>query len=190
MPPHIESRPVTDDELVGRLCQPSEPEPAPAVLRLGGSDGACPTMTRASWPGAGLPRSRWPTSGCRGCHRASSTCRWSISLAASMFWLSSRQPVSDLVSSADREAGRPRCWWAHDNRIGAVMSTVGSGIVTQGIDYRHGSLLDILSRPTNSWTWRGCGTAVPAECDHRRAARPCRPPPARPAPARVPARAE
>jgi dienelactone hydrolase len=44
---------------------------------------------------------------------------------------------------------------AHDDRVGAVVSVAGSGLVTQGIDYRRGALLDILAHPAGSWTWRG-----------------------------------
>jgi dienelactone hydrolase len=43
---------------------------------------------------------------------------------------------------------------AHDSRVGAVVSVMGSGLVTQGIDYRAGSLLDILGTPATPWTLR------------------------------------
>ena len=43
---------------------------------------------------------------------------------------------------------------AHDRRVGAVVSVAGSGLVTQGIDYRAGALLDILATPAASWTLR------------------------------------
>jgi hypothetical protein len=36
-----------------------------------------------------------------------------------------------------------------------VVSEVGGGVVTQGIDYRHGRLDRILSEPTNAWTSGG-----------------------------------
>jgi dienelactone hydrolase len=42
----------------------------------------------------------------------------------------------------------------HDKRVGAVVSVVGSGLVTQGIDYRAGSLLDILGTPAAPWLLR------------------------------------
>lgn len=41
---------------------------------------------------------------------------------------------------------------SHDRRVGAVVSVVGSGIVTQGIDYDAGSLPRILASPTTPWT--------------------------------------
>jgi dienelactone hydrolase len=44
---------------------------------------------------------------------------------------------------------------AHDERVAAVVSVVGGGLVTQGIDYRRDGLLDILGHPAGSWTWRG-----------------------------------
>jgi dienelactone hydrolase len=44
---------------------------------------------------------------------------------------------------------------SHDERVGAVVSVVGSGLVTAGIDFRQGSLLDILSAPATPWTHAG-----------------------------------
>jgi dienelactone hydrolase len=41
---------------------------------------------------------------------------------------------------------------SHDRRVGAVVSVVGSGIVTQGIDYDAGSLPRILASPATPWT--------------------------------------
>jgi dienelactone hydrolase len=43
---------------------------------------------------------------------------------------------------------------AHDDRVGAVVSVAGGGLVTQGIDYTKGTLLDILGTPAASWTLR------------------------------------
>jgi dienelactone hydrolase len=43
---------------------------------------------------------------------------------------------------------------AHDQRVGAVVSVAGGGLLTQGIDYRAGTLLDILDTPAASWTLR------------------------------------
>jgi dienelactone hydrolase len=43
---------------------------------------------------------------------------------------------------------------SHDNRVGAVVSVAGGGLLTQGIDYRAGTLLDILDTPAASWTLR------------------------------------
>lgn len=41
---------------------------------------------------------------------------------------------------------------SRDHRVGAVVSVVGSGVVTQGIDYSQGRLDRILRAPANSWT--------------------------------------
>jgi dienelactone hydrolase len=43
---------------------------------------------------------------------------------------------------------------AHDKRVGAVVSVAGGGLLTQGVDYRAGTLLDILDTPAASWTLR------------------------------------
>lgn len=44
---------------------------------------------------------------------------------------------------------------SRDERIGAVVSVVGSGVVTQGIDFSLGRLDHILRAPTNAWTASG-----------------------------------
>ena len=44
---------------------------------------------------------------------------------------------------------------AHDDRIGAVVSVVGSGVLTPGIDFSRGHLLDILTDAPASWTVDG-----------------------------------
>lgn len=44
---------------------------------------------------------------------------------------------------------------AHDQRVSAVVSVAGSGILTQGIDFRLGSLPAILGTPTVAWTRDG-----------------------------------
>lgn len=41
---------------------------------------------------------------------------------------------------------------SRDQRVGAVVSVVGSGVVTPGIDFRLGRLDRILREPTNAWT--------------------------------------
>ncbi|QUQ64896.1 acyl-CoA thioester hydrolase/BAAT C-terminal domain-containing protein [Kutzneria sp. CA-103260] len=43
---------------------------------------------------------------------------------------------------------------AHDDRVGAVVGVAGGGLLTQGVDYRAGTLLDILDTPAASWTLR------------------------------------
>lgn len=44
---------------------------------------------------------------------------------------------------------------SNDHRVGAVVSVAGSGVVTQGIDFRLGRLDRILREPTNAWTSNG-----------------------------------
>jgi dienelactone hydrolase len=44
---------------------------------------------------------------------------------------------------------------SHDDRIGAVVSVAGSGVVTEGIDFRLGRLDCILREPTSAWTLNG-----------------------------------
>jgi dienelactone hydrolase len=62
--------------------------------------------------------------------------------------------------------------------VGAVVSTVGSGLITQGIGMGRG-LVEILEQPVASWTWRGrplpyLRNEVPPELKQQVAARePC-----------------
>jgi dienelactone hydrolase len=49
---------------------------------------------------------------------------------------------------------------SHDPRIAAVVSVVGSGVVTQGIDYSLGRVDLIMGTPTVAWTL--AGEALPA----------------------------
>lgn len=92
----VRSTRIDTDGLVGVLCTPAAPQPAPGVLLLGGSEG--------------------------GMHE-----RDAHALAAEGF--------TALALAA--------------------VSVAGSGVVTQGIDFRRGALLDILGTPTNPWTLHG-----------------------------------
>lgn len=49
---------------------------------------------------------------------------------------------------------------AHDPRVSTVVSVVGSGVVTPGIDFRLGSLDRILSTPTSAWSLGGQSLAA------------------------------
>jgi dienelactone hydrolase len=44
---------------------------------------------------------------------------------------------------------------AHDSRVSAVVSVVGSGVVTPGIDFRLGDLEQILNADATAWTLNG-----------------------------------
>jgi dienelactone hydrolase len=152
----IDSQPVTDDGLVGVLCTPAGAGPAPGVLLLGGSEGGLHERDARELAGHGFTVLALAYFGAPG-------------LPPGLVDV----PLEYFARGLDVLAGQPRAGQrfavvggsrggeaallagAHDERVGAVVSVVGSGVVTQGIDYRRGRLLDILSHPANSWTWRG-----------------------------------
>jgi dienelactone hydrolase len=152
----IGSRQVTDGGLAGVLYTPAGAGPAPGVLLLGGSEGGLHERDARELAGHGF-----------------------TVLALAYFGMPGLPPglvdvpLEYFARGLDVLAGLPRAGQrfgviggsrggeaallaaSHDERVAAVVSVVGSGVVTQGIDYRRGPLLDILSHPTNSWTWRG-----------------------------------
>lgn len=152
----MRSRPVRGDGVVGSLHGPVGVGPAPGVLLLGGSEGGAHdrdarllaaegfTVLALAYFGApGLPPGLVdiPVEGfSRG-----------IDVLAGQPGVDGRLGV--LGGSRGGEAALLVA--AHDRRIGAVVSVVGSGLLTQGIDVRRGSLLEILEAPTASWILGG-----------------------------------
>jgi dienelactone hydrolase len=152
----IRSRQVRGDGLVGTLCAPVGSGPAPGVLLLGGSEGGAherdarllaaegfTVLALAYFGGPGLPDGL-------------------VDIPVEYFSrgldLLAAQPDTEGrlgVVGGSRGGEAALLVAAHDPRVGAVVSVVGSGVLTQGIDFRLGSLLDILATPTTSWTLGG-----------------------------------
>ena len=152
----VQSRQIRDGVLVGSLHAPAGAGPAPGVLVLGGSEGGAhdrdarllaaegfTVLALAYFGGPGLPPGL-------------------VDIPVEYFSrgldLLADQPGTDGrsgVVGGSRGGEAALLTACHDPRVAAVVSVVGSGLLTQGIDVRRGSLLDILAAPTSSWTVRG-----------------------------------
>jgi len=154
----IDSRPVRDGGLTGVLCRPRAAGPAPGVLLLGGSEGGLHERDAQVLAGHGFTVLALAYFGLPGLppglidipleHFARG-----LDVLAAEPGTGAAARFGILGGSRGGEAALLTA--AHDERVGAVVSVVGSGLVTQGIDFRRGSLLSILGHPTGSWTWRG-----------------------------------
>ena len=152
----IESRPVRDGGLVGVLCRPRAGAPAPGVLLLGGSEGGLHERDAQVLAGHGFTVLALAYFGMPGLPPGL------IDIPLEYFVraldLLAAEPGAGArfgILGGSRGGEAALLTAAHDERVGTVVSVVGSGLVTQGIDYRRGALLDILGHPTGSWTWRG-----------------------------------
>jgi dienelactone hydrolase len=152
----IESRPVRDDGLAGVLCRPRAGGPAPGVLLLGGSEGGLHERDAQVLAGHGFTVLALAYFGMPGLPPGL------VDIPLEYFVrgldLLAAEPGTGArfgILGGSRGGEAALLTAAHDERVGAVVSVVGSGLVTQGIDYRRGALLEILGHPTVSWTWRG-----------------------------------
>lgn len=142
--------------LVGVLCAPRAPGPAPGVLLLGGSEGGLHERDARALASEGFTALALAYFGASGLPQGL------VDIPLEYFFqaldLLAAQPATGDrfgIAGGSRGAEAALLTAAHDERAAAVVSVVGSGVVTQGIDFRHGDLLDILGTPTNSWTLAG-----------------------------------
>lgn len=183
MRPTVETTRIRTNGLVGTLCTPAGIAPAPGILLLGGSEGGLHerdaqvlategfTVLALAYFGApGLPSGL-------------------VDIPLEYFFRAldviADQPRTNGarlgITGGSRGGEAALLVAAHDERIAAVVSVVGSGVVTAGIDFERGALLDILGPPsTNSWTLGGepipyldyvVGDAVRAQVAHNRPVR-------------------
>jgi len=154
----IESRPVRDDGLTGVLCRPRAAGMAPGVLLLGGSEGGLHERDAQVLAGHGFTVLALAYFGLPGLPPGLIDIPLEhftrgLDVLAAEPGTGAAARFGVLGGSRGGEAALLTA--ARDERVGAVVSVVGSGLVTQGIDFRRGSLLGILGQPTGSWTWRG-----------------------------------
>lgn len=152
----VTTRPVRDGGLVGVLATPDGDSPAPGVLLLGGSEGGLHQGDAEVLAAEGFTVLALAYFGLPG-------------LPAGLVNI----PVEYFSRGLDLLAAQPRVGsrlgvtggsrggeaallaGAHDDRVGAVVSVAGSGIMTPGIDFSLGQLLDILAGAPASWTVGG-----------------------------------
>jgi dienelactone hydrolase len=152
----VETHPISVDGLVGVLCTPGGVAPAPGVLLLGGSEGGLHERDAQVLAGEGF------TVLALAYFAAPGRPPGLVDVALEYFFrgldlLAAQPRTSDRfgVTGGSRGGEAALLVAAHDRRVGAVVSVVGSGLVTEGIDFRRGELLDILTARTNSWTLHG-----------------------------------
>lgn len=145
---------VRSDGLVGTLF--SGPEPAPGVLLIGGSEGGLHESDAALLAAHGFTVLALAYFGMRGVPATLERIPLEYFETAVDFLLARPQVSGDRVGvlggSRGGEAGL--LIGSVCDRVGAVVSTVGSGVVTQGIGSGAG-LLDILATSGPAWTYRG-----------------------------------
>lgn len=152
----VRGRHIDGDGLVGSLYTPPGAGPSPGVLLLGGSEGGMHEHDAQLLAATGFTVLALAYFGAPGLPPGL------VDIPLEYF-----SRGIDLLADQPRTGGRIGVLGgsrggeaalliaAHDPRVNAVVSVVGSGLRTQGIDFRHGSLLDILNTPTNSWTLQG-----------------------------------
>lgn len=152
----VRSEPVEQDGLVGLLCAPVGTSPAPGVLLLGGSEGGLHEHDARMLAAEGFTVLALAYFGAPGLPPGL------VDVPLEYFFR-----ALDVLAAQPRTSGRLAIVGgsrggeaallvaAHDERVGVVVSVVGSGLVTAGIDFRRVSLLDILSAPTAAWTLAG-----------------------------------
>jgi dienelactone hydrolase len=158
MRPTVQTTHIRQRGLVGVLCTPDGIAPAPGILVLGGSEGGLherdaqvlaaegfTTLALAYFDAPGLPSGL-------------------VDIPLEYFFrgldVLAEQRRTDGerlgITGGSRGGEAALLVAAHDDRIATVVSVVGSGIVTQGIDFDRGRLLEILGAPAaNSWTLDG-----------------------------------
>lgn len=140
----------------GVLCAPEGIAPAPGVLLLGGSEGGLHERDAQVLAGHGFTVLAWSYFGPQGVAPGLVDIPLEHFFAA-LDLLADNPRTGDRfgVVGSSRGGEAALLVAAHDTRISAAVSVVGSGIVTAGIDYGRGGLLDILDAQTTAWTLDG-----------------------------------
>lgn len=138
------------------LCEPEGLGPAPGVLLLGGSEGGMHERDALALAGHGFTVLALAYFGRQG------VAPGLVDIPLEHFFggldmlaASGRAGERFGVLGGSRGGEAALLVAAHNERVGAAVSVVGSGVVTAGIDYRRGRLLEILGAQPNSWTLGG-----------------------------------
>jgi dienelactone hydrolase len=152
----VSKRPVREHGLVGVLATPRGSGPAPGVLLLGGSEGGLHERDAEVLAGHGFTVLALAYFGLPGLPAGL------VEIPVEYFsrgldLLAAEPRTGDRlgVTGASRGGEAALLIGAHDARVGAVVSVVGSGVVTPGIDFSLGTLTDILSGAPAAWTDAG-----------------------------------
>jgi dienelactone hydrolase len=156
LPAGVVRVPVTAPGIVGVMFRPEDGGPYPGVLLLGGSEGGLHEVDAALLAGRGFSVLALAYFGVEGVPDGLvdlplETFGTAIELMLAQPWVRGDR-VGVLGGSRGGEAAL--LIGATFPRVGAVVSTVGSGLVTAGI-HRAPTLLETLRSDAGSWTWRG-----------------------------------
>jgi dienelactone hydrolase len=149
-------RPVRENGLFGVLATPEGAGPAPGILLLGGSEGGLHERDAEVLAGRGFIVLALAYFGLRGLPAGLVEIPLEY-FSRGLDLLAAEPRTGDRlgVTGASRGGEAALLIGSHDARVGAVVSVVGSGIVTPGIDFSLGTLTDILSGAPAAWTVGG-----------------------------------
>ena len=158
MRPTVETTRLKKDGMVGVLCTPDGIAPAPGILLLGGSEGGLHERDAQVLAADGFTVLALAYFGAPG--RPSGLVDIPLEYFFRALDVLTDQPRTNGerlgITGGSRGGEAALLVAAHDDRIAAVVTVVGSGVATAGIDFERGALLDILGPPTtNSWTLGG-----------------------------------
>ena len=154
--PEVRRTVIRDRGLVGTLFAPVDGGPHPGVVLIGGSEGGLHELDAALLAARGFAVLALAYFGMRGVPPVLVDLPLEY-FGGALAWLRSRGRVRDGrlgVIGGSRGGEAALLIGAMFPEVGAVVSTVGSGLITQGIGMGNG-LIDILEQPVASWTWRG-----------------------------------
>ena len=156
MPAHVERFRLEAPGVVGVIFHPESGGPHPGVLLLGGSEGGLHEIDAALLAGHGFAVMALAYFGIAGVPQSLVELPLESFGAAIDLMLAQPEVRGDRVGVLGGSRGGEAALLvgATFPRVGAVVSTVGSGLVTAGIP-RLPHLLDILRSDLPSWTWRG-----------------------------------
>lgn len=156
MPMVVETTEIRDDGIVGVLATPTGSDPTPGVLLLGGSEGGLHARDAEALAAEGFTVLALGYFGMPGLPRGLVEIPLEY-VTHALGWLGARSRDPDRlgVTGGSRGGELALLVAAHDEHIGAVVSVVGSGVLTPGIDFGRGALLDILTHAPPSWTIGG-----------------------------------
>ncbi len=156
MPRNVTKRPVRDGGLVGVLATPDGAGLAPGVLLLGGAEGGLHEQDAEELAAHGFTVLALAYFGLPGLPDGLVDIPLEyFSRGLDVLAAQPRAGERFGVTGGSRGGEAALLIAAHDDRIAAVVSVVGSGLLTAGIDFRLGPLVDLLSGAPASWTVGG-----------------------------------
>lgn len=153
---NVTKRPIRDGVLVGVLATPGGAGPAPGVLLLGGAEGGLHEQDAEDLAAHGFTVLALAYFGMPGLPEGLVDIPLEyFSRGLDVLAAQPRTGERFGVTGASRGGEAALLIGAHDERIAAVVSVVGSGLLTAGVDFRLGTLPDVLTGAPASWTIGG-----------------------------------